>query len=42
MLNDELLLEATALVNSNEEEIAQLQDVVDSTSGCSMCGYGHN
>ncbi len=42
MLNEELLLDAVALVNSKEEKIAQLQDVVDSASGCCMCGYGHN
>lgn len=42
MLDNELLLNATELVNANEEETAQLQEVVNSTSGCCMCGYGHN
>lgn len=42
MLNEELLLDAVALVNSNEEKIAQCQDVVDNASGCCICGYGHS
>ncbi len=42
MLNEELLLDAVALVNSNEEEIEQLQEVVDNASGCCLCGYGHS
>ena len=42
MLNNELLMEATSLVNSNEEAIAELQAEVDCASGCCMCGYGHN
>lgn len=42
MLNEELLLDATALVNSNEEKIEQLQAEVANASGCCMCGYGSN
>lgn len=42
MLNNELLMEAPALVNSNEGAIAELQDVVNNASGCCMCGYGSN
>ena len=40
MLNNELLLDAVALVNSSEAEIAQLQADVECASGCSICGYG--
>ena len=42
MLNNELLMEATALVNSSEAQISQLQADVESASGCGMCGYGSN
>ena len=50
MLNNELLMDAAALVNSNEakiaqlqaEKIAQLQADVECASGCGMCGYGSN
>jgi hypothetical protein len=42
MLNDELLLDAVALVNSKKEELAQLQSDVESASGCGMCGFGSN
>lgn len=42
MLNNELLIDATALVNSNEAEIAQLQSDVECASGCGICGYGSN
>ena len=42
MLNNELLLDATSLVNSNEAKIAQLQAEVKNSSGCCMCGYGSN
>ena len=42
MLNNELLFDAVALVNSNEAEIAQLQADVECASGCGICGYGSN
>lgn len=42
MLNNEFLLDASALVNSNEAEIAQLQTDVECASGCGICGYGYN
>lgn len=42
MLDNELLMEATSLVNSNEEAIAELHNEVEIASGCCMCGYGHN
>ncbi len=42
MLNNELLLDAVALVNSNEAEIALLQADVECASGCGICGYGSN
>ena len=42
LLENEVLLEAEALVNSNEEEIAQVESDLDSIEGCAMCGYGSN
>lgn len=42
LLENELLLEAVALVNSKETEIAQLQSDVNCASGCGICGYGSN
>ena len=42
MLNNELLMEVAALVNSNEAKIAQLQADVECASGCGICGYGSN
>ncbi len=42
MLTNDLLLDATALVNSKESEIAQLQSDVNCASGCGICGYGKN
>ena len=43
LLENEVLLEAAALINSKEEEIAQVESDLDVTpGGCSMCGYGSN
>ena len=42
MLNNVLLMNAAALVNSNEAKIAQLQADVQCASGCGMRGYGSN
>ena len=42
LLESELLLEAVALVNSKEDQIAQVESDMTYTPGCSMCGYGGN
>lgn len=42
LLEDVLLLEAIALVNSKEAEVEELQSDVDSASACGICGYGKN
>lgn len=42
MLENELLVEAVALVNSKKEEIAQVESDLNYIPGCSMCGYGSN
>ncbi|MFV0469710.1 MAG: hypothetical protein ACK5MK_12380 [Dysgonomonas sp.] len=42
LLENELLFEAEALINSNEEEIAQVESDLNFNPGCSICGYGSN
>lgn len=42
LLENELLFEAEALINSKEEEIAKVESDLNFTPGCSMCGYGSN
>lgn len=42
LLENELLFEAEALVNSKKEEIDQVESDLNFTPGCCMCGYGSN
>jgi hypothetical protein len=42
LLENELLLEAVALINSKEDQIAEIEADMTYTPGCSMCGYGGN
>lgn len=42
LLENELLFEAEALINSNEEVIAQVESDLNFVPGCTMCGYGTN
>lgn len=42
MLGNKFLMDAAALVNANEAQIAQLQSDINSASGCGICGYGRS
>lgn len=42
LLENEMLLEAAALINSKEAEISRLESDVKCASGCGICGYGSN
>jgi hypothetical protein len=42
LLENELLFEAEALINSNEEVIAQVESELNFKPDCWGCGYGFN
>jgi hypothetical protein len=40
LLENEVLLEAVDLVNSQEDQIAELESDMTCTEDCSFCGFG--
>ena len=40
LVENELLLEAVALINSQEDQIEQIETDDFITTDCSFCGYG--
>jgi hypothetical protein len=41
LLESELLLEAAALINSKEDQIAQIESDMTCKPDCGFCGFGH-
>ena len=42
LVENELLLEAIALINYNEDQIAEIESDMTYATGCGMCGYGRS
>ena len=40
LVENELLFEAVALINSKEDQIAQIETDEFTTTDCTFCGYG--